>query len=100
MDFATVGFAKPSSFLAAVSDTEKGPWTLVPLAVGDDVTAPHTVSITVPGTPGAPPAHVIAAVLVYLDRVPDGLPQTSAHLADFGADFMYVSSRLKIVVPQ
>jgi len=100
LEFATVGFEKPSSFLAAVSDSEKGPWTLVPLTVSEDVTAPRTVSITVPASPAAPPAHVIAAVLVYVDRVPDGLPQTSAQLADFGADLMYVSSRLKIVVPQ
>jgi hypothetical protein len=100
LEFATVGFEKPSSFLAAVSDSEKGPWTLVPLTVSDDVTAPRTVSITVPASPEAPPAHIIAAVLVYVDRVPDGLPQTSARLADFGADLMYVSSRLKIVVPQ
>ena len=90
----------PRSFLAAVSDSEKGPWTLVPLTVSEDVTAPRTVSITVPASPAAPPVHIIAAVLVYVDRVPDGLPQTSAQLADFGADLMYVSSRLKIVVPQ
>ncbi len=100
LDFATVGFAKPSSFLAAVSDSEKGPWTLVPLTVDEDVTAPRTVSITVPASPEAPPARVIAAVLVYVDRVPDGTPQTSAHLAGFGADLIYVSSRLKIVVPE
>ena len=100
LEFATVGFATPSSFLAAVSDSEKGPWTLVPLTVDDDVTAPRTVTITVPASQGAPPARVIAAVLVYVDRVPDGLPESSEHLADFGADLMYVSSRLKIVVPE
>ena len=101
LEFATAGFTTPTSLLAAVSETEKGPWTLVPLTVDDDVTAPRTVSITVPGDSGAAtPKPVIVAVLVYAGAAPASVPPISAHLADFGSDVIYVSSRLTIAVPR
>jgi hypothetical protein len=105
LQFTTVGFSTPTSLRAAVSDSERGPWSLVPLTVSEDVTGPRRVSITLPGTPDATkPVPVIAAVLVDIgpvpDPVPEPVPQTAARLADFGADVVYVSSRLEIVVPR
>jgi hypothetical protein len=101
LEFTTEGFTVPNSLLAAVSQSEDGPWTMVPLTVTEDVTGPRTVSITVPGRTDADnPTPLIAAVLVYLGPVPDPAPQTVAHLADFGVDLVYVSPRLEIVVPR
>ena len=98
--FHTEGFIIQNSLLAAVSDSERGPWRLAPLTVADDVTGPRRVTITVPGEPDAEHATpVIAAVLVYAIP-PEDVPPTSAHLADFGADAFYVSPRLEIVVPR
>jgi hypothetical protein len=98
--FHTEGFIIQNSLLAAVSDSERGPWRLAPLTVAEDVTGPRKVTITVPGEPGAEsPTPVIAAVLVYAVP-PEDVPQTSARLADFGADAFYVSPRLEIVVPR
>jgi hypothetical protein len=98
LEFATVGFQTPNSLRAAISATADGPWTLVPLAVPEDVTNPRTVTITVPGNPNATsPVSLIAAVLVYVGPVPDMVPPTAAHLADFGADLAYVSSHLQLV---
>ncbi|MBI3768855.1 MAG: hypothetical protein HY271_10235 [Deltaproteobacteria bacterium] len=101
LEFTTVGFSTPTSLRAAVSDSERGPWSLVPLTVSEDVTGPRTVSITVPGIPDATkPMPVIAAVLVNIGPAPEPAPQTAAHLADFSVDVVYVSSRLEIVVPR
>jgi hypothetical protein len=98
--FHTEGFIIQNSLLAAVSDSERGPWTLAPLTVAEDVTGPRKVTIMVPGEPAADsPTPVIAAVLVYAIP-PEDVPQTGAHLADFGADAFYVSPRLEIIVPR
>lgn len=100
--FTTQGFDHPTSLLAAVSETENGPWQLAAVAVEDSVDgAPRTVSIAVPGrTDSAQPTPLIAAVLVYDGTPPENLPPTSPHLADFGVDLVYVSPRLEIVVPR
>jgi hypothetical protein len=101
LDFTTEGFMRVNSLLAAVSETERGPWTLVPLTAGDNLLGPHTVSIMVPGpADDMNPAPFIAAVLVYAGTPPETVPETAARLADFGTDLIYVSSRLEIVVPR
>ncbi len=101
LEFTTVGFSTPNSLLATVSESESGPWTLVPLTVSEDVTGPRRVSITVPARSDATsPMPLIAAVLVYVGPVPDATLATGAHLTDFGADVAYVSSRLEIVIPR
>jgi hypothetical protein len=101
LEFTTEGFNIPNSLLAAVAESEHGPWTLVPLTVNEDVTGPRVVSISVPGSSDAPnPTPVIAAVLVYVGNAPETVPQTAEHLADFGVDLVYVSPRLEIVVPR
>jgi hypothetical protein len=102
LKFTTRGFTTPNTLLAAVSESERGPWRQVPLAVvDDDPTRPRTVSITVPGTTGdARRKPLIAAVLVYVGLAPETVPQNAAHLADFGVDLVYVSQRLEIVVPR
>ena len=101
LQFVTEGFEVPNSLLAAVATTEKGPWTLVPLTVSEDVTGPREVSISVPGSSDASaPTQVIAAVLVYVGNAPETVPQTADHLADFGVELVYVSPRLEIVVPR
>ena len=47
--FTTEGFDQPSSLLAAVSETENGPWTLVNLTIDESVAdGPRTVSIDLP----------------------------------------------------
>ncbi len=100
LEFTTEGFTVQNTLLAAVSETENGPWTLVPLAAEDTVVGPRQVSITVPGpsdSAGARP--LIAAVLVFVGDVPQSTPQSAQHLGDFGVDVVYVSSRLVLVVP-
>lgn len=101
LEFTAEGFMVQNTLLAAVSETEDGPWTLVPLAAADTLTGPREVSITVPGRADAPsPTPLIAAVLVFVGEVPESTPQSAAHLADFsGVDVVYVSSRLELVVP-
>jgi hypothetical protein len=100
--FTTEGFDHPSSLLAAVSETEGGPWTLVNLATDESVTdGPRTVSIDVPArTDATVPTPLIAAVMVFDGQPPTDLPAVSAHLADFGVDLVYVSPRLQVVVPR
>lgn len=100
--FTTEGFTEPNSLLAAVSETEAGPWTLAAVEVTESVDGgPRTVSIAVPGdTSDRGPAPLIAAVLVYQGTPPDDLPIVSAQLADFQVDLVYVSQRLEIVVPR
>src|SRR4051794_38844759 len=83
LDFTTEGFVMPNGLLAAVSESENGPWTLVPLTVSGEVTGPRTVTISVPGaSDSATRKPLIAAVLVYSGTPPADVPQTSAHLAD------------------
>jgi hypothetical protein len=101
--FTTEGFSRPTSLLAAVAETEAGPWKLAAVEVQDQVdgNGPRTVSIAVPGrTDSTEPTPVIAAVLVYQGTAPENLPPTALHLADFGVDLVYVSQRLEIVVPR
>ncbi len=99
--FTAEGFTAPTSLLAAVAETENGPWQLVPLTVEHVVDGPRTVSIAVPGqTDETAPTPLIAAVLVYEGEAPKDLPATGAHLADFSVDLVYVSPRLQIVVPR
>jgi hypothetical protein len=101
LQFTTEGFNIPNSLLAAVAQSEHGPWRLAPLTVSEDVTGPRLVSINVPGDADAPsPTPVIAAVLVYVGTAPETVPQTADHIADFGVDLVYVSPRLEIVVPR
>lgn len=98
--FTAEGFHEPTSLLAAVSETEDGPWKLVPVTVTDHVAGPLTVSIDVPGrTDSLEPTPVIAAVLVFDGEAPTDLPTITPHLADFGVDLVYVSQRLEIIVP-
>lgn len=100
LDFTTQGFMVVNSLLAAVSESEKGPWTLVALEATDDVFGPRRVSILVPGQPDATtPSPFIAAVLVYAGVPPEVLPNTAQRLADFGVELVYVSRRLELVVP-
>jgi hypothetical protein len=102
--FTTEGFDQPTSLLAAVSQTEEGPWTIAALEVSehvDEVGGPRTVSIQVPGrTNASEPTPLIAAVLVYRGTPPENLPPTATRLAEFGVDLVYVSQRLEIVVPR
>ena len=102
--FTTEGFDQPTSLLAAVAETEAGPWKLAAVEVRehvDGINGPRVVSIAVPGrTDASEPTPLIAAVLVYGGTPPDDLPPTAPHLADFGVDLVYVSQRLEIVVPR
>jgi hypothetical protein len=100
--FTTEGFNQPTSLLAAVGETEQGPWQLAAVTVEEHVDGgPRTVSIAVPGrTDATEPTPLIAAVLVYEGTPPEGLPPTSETLAGFGVDLVYVSQRLEIVVPR
>jgi hypothetical protein len=101
--FTTEGFSKPTSLLAAVSETEAGPWKLAAVEIEEhaDGVGPQTVSIAVPGrTDASEPTPLIAAVLVYEGTPPDDLPVSAAQLSDFGVDLVYVSQRLEIVVPR
>jgi hypothetical protein len=100
--FTTEGFNEPSSLLAAVSETEAGPWTLAAVEIAENVDGgPRTVSIAVPGdTSDRSPTQLIAAVLVYQGTPPENLPIVSAQLADFQVDLVYVSQRLEIIVPR
>jgi len=101
LEFTTEGFTTPNTLLAAVSESEHGPWQQVPLEVTDNLTGPRTVSIKVPATQGSPKRKpLIAAVLVYVGLAPQSVPQTAAHLSDFGVDLVYVSARLEIVIPR
>ena len=98
--FTTEGFEQPTSLFAAVSETEDGPWNVVPVTVTEHVGGPSVVSIDVPGrTDVMAPTPVIAAVLVFDGDAPVELPPTAAHLADFGVELVYVSQRLEIIVP-
>jgi hypothetical protein len=100
--FTTEGFTEPTSLLAAVSETEVGPWKLAAVTVAEHVDGgPRTVSIAVPGrTDESEPTPLIAAVLVYGGASPESLPAVAPRLADFGVDLVYVSQRLEIVVPR
>jgi hypothetical protein len=101
--FTTEGFSVPTSLLAAVSESENGPWKLAAVTIDEHVdgVGPRTVSIAVPGrTDATEPTPLIAVVLVYEGTPPEDLPLTSAHLADFGVDLVYVSPRMQIVVPR
>ena len=100
--FTTEGFNEPSSLLAAVSESENGPWRLAPVTVEEHVDGgPRTVSIAVPAPPNSTePTPLIAAVLVYNGTPPEDLPETSDTLAGYGVDLIYVSQRLEIVVPR
>lgn len=100
--FTTEGFDQPTSLLAAVSESENGPWQLAAVTVQKQVDGDRrTVSIAVPArTDSAEPTPLIAAVLVYEGTPPEDLPPTSPHLSDFGVDLVYVSQRLEIVVPR
>lgn len=100
--FTTEGFTVPNSLLAAVSESEAGPWELAALRVEEHIGAgPRTVVIAVPGRADeTAPTPLIAAVLIYKGVAPDNLPASSPHLADFGVDLVYVSPRLEIVVPR
>ena len=102
LEFTTEGFRSPNSLLAAVSENERGPWKLVPLAISEDPTVPRTVTIMVPpADPDATtPRPVLAAVLVYAGLPPEFVPEAAPRLADFGVDLVYVSERLEIVVPR
>jgi hypothetical protein len=99
--FTTEGFAAPTSLLAAVSESEAGPWKLAAVTIEENLDGgPRTVSISVPGRTSATlPTPLIAAVLVYEGAPPENLPASSPRLADFGVDLVYVSQRLEIVVP-
>ena len=100
--FTTEGFNEPTSLLAAVSESEAGPWQLAAVTVMEHVAgSPLTVSIAVPGrTDASAPTPLIAAVLVYGGAPPKNLPPISPRLADFGVDLVYISQRLEIVVPR
>lgn len=94
------GFTIINSTLAAVSESESGPWALVPISVSEEIDGPDVVTITIPARPeGSTP--LIAAVLVYrgvLRR--ETVPETAESLADFGVELAYVSQRLEVVVPK
>jgi hypothetical protein len=101
--FTAEGLPGPTSLLAAVSETEVGPWTLAQVTVTEHVDGDgaRTVSIAVPGrTDATEPTPLIAAVLVYQGTPPDNLPALAHHLSEFGVDLVYVSARLEIVVPR
>lgn len=100
--FTTEGFNEPSSLLAAVSESENGPWRLASVTVEEHVDGgPRTVSIAVPAPANSTePTPLIAAVLVYNGTPPDNLPETSDTLAGYDVDLVYVSERLEIVVPR
>jgi len=106
--FTTEGFNQPTSLLAAVAETEAGPWQLTQVTVTDvpgEANSPQDgriVSIAVPGQPQASePTPVIAAVLVFAGDVPGDLPPIAEHLDDFaGVDLVYVSQRLQVFVPR
>ncbi len=101
LDFTTEGFMRVNSLLAAVSESEEGPWTLVPLEATDEAIGPRRVTILVPGQLDATtPSPFIAAVLVYAGVPPDVLPETAPRLADFGVELVYVSRRLELVLPR
>jgi hypothetical protein len=101
LEFTTEGFTTPNTLLAAVSENENGPWQQVPLVVTDDPTGPRIVAIQVPATTTESDRKpLIAAVLVYVGLAPESVPQTAAHLSDFGVDLVYVSARLEIVIPR
>lgn len=100
--FTTEGFTEPSSLLAAVSESENGPWRLAAVTVEEHVDGgPRTVSIAVPAPANSTqPTPLIAAVLVYNGTPPDNLPDASDTLSGYGVDLVYVSQRLEIVVPR
>jgi hypothetical protein len=100
--FTVEGFTEPTSLLAAVSESENGPWQLAAVSVEKSVDGQtRTVSIAVPGrTDATEPTPLIAVVLVYEGEPPQDPPVISPHLADFGVDLAYVSDRLEIVVPR
>lgn len=100
--FTTEGFTAPTNLLAAVSESEAGPWQLAAVTIRTQVGfGRRTVAIAVPGhTNKTAPTPIIAAVLVFVGTPPEGLPPISASLADFGVDLVYVSPRLEIVVPR
>ncbi len=100
--FTTEGFDRPSSLLAAVSETENGPWTLVNLTIDESVAdGPRTVSIDVPArTDTTAPTQLIAAVMVFRGAPPTDVPAVTPQLSDFGVDLVYVSPRLQVVVPR
>jgi hypothetical protein len=95
------GFHIVNSTLAAIAESEDGPWMLTPLSAGDDLEGSDTVTITVSQENGATTKPVIAAVLVYRGVLrPETVAQTTEQLAEFGADVVYVSPRLEVVVPR
>jgi hypothetical protein len=100
--FTTEGFDHPTSLLAAVAESEEGPWQLAAVTIEDQPDGDgRTVAIAVPArTDTTEPTPLIAAVLVYEGTPPQDLPPVSAHLADLAVDLVYVSQRLEIVVPR
>jgi len=100
--FTTEGFEHPTGLLAAVAETENGPWTIANVAVDETVVdGPRTVSIDVPArTDTTAPTELIAAVMVFDGEPPTDLPPVSPRLSDFGVDLVYVSPRLQVVVPR
>ncbi len=100
LEFRTEGFTSPNSLVAAVAETERGPWVRVPVTVSEDVTGPRTVSITVPARDqGRRKKPILAAVVVYAGPPPESVPAASEHLDAFGGDLVYVSQRFEITIP-
>jgi hypothetical protein len=97
LDFTSEGLKRPNTFLAAISNSERGPWTQVSLTVTQDLAGPRKLLITLPVTTSR--RRLIAAVMVFPSVPPDTVPRTGKHLADFGADLVYVSPRLQITIP-
>lgn len=100
LEFRTEGFTIPNSLVAAISETERGPWVRVPVTVSEDVTGPRTVAITVPArAESRRKKPLLAAVIVYAGPPPESVSAASEHLGDFGGDLVYVSQRFEIVIP-
>jgi hypothetical protein len=95
------GFPSSTTFLAAASETESGPWTLaetVPGAMAGGAAPSRDVSVMlpVPTQGGGAPTSLLIAVLVYAGAPPSGLPARAERLAIFTADLVYVSPRLRV----
>jgi hypothetical protein len=93
-------FPPGTTFVAATSASEDGPWTLtetVPASAPGQAPLTRTVRVTLPapGTPDAP-VSLLLAVLVYTGEAPADLPTQTQRLTDFGADFVFVSRRLEV----
>jgi hypothetical protein len=100
VDFTPDGFPGATFYLVASADSFAGPWLLsadVPPPSSGGQADGREVDVEVPSRPGSPPTTpLIVAVLVYLDALPQNVPDQVVELSGLEPDVVYVSRELDV----